>query len=125
MKEKITQLVTNIVGKIKPKLVTLDAKVTTFIPNPKLKKVLYIGLGSLFGFMFLIILLGIFLAPFRNQASQVTTQPKMVLPTSSPDDPIVLTETQRKILELETKIKELRFPEGVLNIPVVESKITI
>lgn len=125
MKEKIRQLTTNLTGTIKPKLVLLDSKVTTFIPNPKLKKILYIGVGSLFGFMFLIILLGILLAPFRREAPQTLTTTKIVLPTSSPDEPVVLTETQKKILELETKIKELRFPEGILNIPVIESNISI
>ena len=125
MKEKTTQFVTNLISKFKPKLVTLDAKVATFVPNPKLKRVLYIGVGSLFGFMLLIILLGTFLSPLRNQTPETTSPAKIILPTSAPDDPIVLTETQRKILELETKIKELRFPEGILNIPIIESKITI
>ena len=58
MKEKVIQLfnkqsLANFVGKsvnqIKPILTTIDEKLTTLIPNPKIKKILYIGIGSLFG----------------------------------------------------------------------------
>lgn len=125
MKEKIIQFKTKLLDQIKPKLVTLDAKVTTLVPNPKTKKMLYVGVGSLFGFMFLIILLGLLFAPLRNQGPATTTPIKVTQPTSAPKDPVVLTETQKKVLELETKIKNLRFPQGELNIPLIESEITI
>jgi hypothetical protein len=126
MKEKIIQLVNKVISAVKPKLVILDSKITTLIPNPKTKKILYIAVGSLFGFMFLIIILGIILSPFRQQDS--TAEPeiiKRVLPTSGPNEPIILTDIQKEIKDLENIIKELRFPESTLNTPVVESDISL
>jgi hypothetical protein len=55
---------------VKKIITILDTKVSTLIPNPKTKKIFYIAIGSLFGFMFLIIILGLILSPFRNQKQE-------------------------------------------------------
>jgi len=134
MKNKLNQLISSLVSTIreawestlKPKLLTLDAKITIFLPNLKLKKILYILIGSLFGFMFLVIIVGIITSPFRNKNnSQETVLNKPQIKTSSPAPQKELTETLKKILDLEIKIKDMRFPESTLNIPVLESDIKI
>mgnify|MGYP001570413990 FL=1 len=123
MKTKIIQLFNN---SLKPKLIMFDAKINSLVPNPKIKKILYIGVGSLFGFMFLIILLGLLLSPFRNNTVDLGTKlnkPNIV--SVSPEPQKELSETQKEILNLENRIKELRFPESILNIPVIERDLSI
>ena len=111
---------------VKPKLVILDSKISTFVPNPKIKKILYISIGSLFGFIFLIIILGIIISPFRNidRSSEIVLK-KPRIETSSSTPQRELSETEKKILDLETRIKEMRFPESTLNFPVIETGLSI
>ena len=111
---------------IKPKLVIFDSKISTLVPNPKTKKILYISIGSLFGFIFLIIILGIIMSPFRNKdRSSGIIFKKTQIETSSSTPQKKLSETEKKILDLETRIKEMRFPESILNIPVMEKDLSI
>ena len=126
MKEKINTVIQLVKNFILPKLIILDTKVTTLIPNPKFKKIAYIGIGSLFGFMFLIIIFGIIISPFRNSNTStglILNKPNIVTTSSIPITE--LSGVQKEILNLETQIKELRFPESILNIPVVERELTI
>lgn len=126
MKEKLITTIKAVIEKVKPKLILIDQKVDTFLPNPKLKKIAYIAIGSLFGFMFLIILLGILLSPFRqtnNDNGTVLKKTKIV--ADSPKPEVVLNDNQKQILMLENEIKELKFPESILNIPVIESNLSI
>jgi len=111
---------------LKPKLVILDSKISTFVPNPKIKKILYITIGSLFGFIFLIIILGILLSPFKNvpqESGLILNKPSIV--NTSPEPQKELSEVKKQILKLEIEIKELRFPESSLNIPAVETGLKI
>lgn len=126
MKEKLITTIKTVIEKVKPKVILIDQKVDTFLPNPKLKKIAYIAVGSLFGFMFLIILLGILLSPFRqtnNENGTVLKKAKIV--ADSPKPEVVLNDNQKQILMLENEIKELKFPESILNIPVIESNLSI
>lgn len=126
MKEKLITTIKTVIEKVKPKIILIDQKVDTFLPNPKLKKIAYIAVGSLFGFMFLIILLGILLSPFRqtnNENGTVLKKAKIV--ADSPKPEVVLNDNQKQILMLENEIKELKFPESILNIPVIESNLSI
>jgi len=119
----INQLFNN---SIKPKLQILDIKFQSLIPNPKLRKILYISLASLFSFMFLIIILGLILSPFRKGANLDDTtlnKPKIVVYSPTPE--AVLTETQQQLLDLENEIRDLKFPESTLTIPIIESDINI
>lgn len=126
MKEKVTTAFKTIIEKVKPKIILFDQKVDTFLPNPKIKKIAYIGLGSLFGFMFLIIILGLFLSPMRNvRNSDGLTLKKTNIIIDSPKPQMELNENQKQILMLESEIKELKFPESILNIPVIESNLSI
>jgi len=112
--------------KAKEIIMILDTKVSTLVPNPKTKKIFYIAIGSLFGFMFLIIILGLILSPFRNQKQETGTtlnKPKIIV--SSPKPQVELSDTEKVILDLETKIKELKFPESILNIPQIERNLSI
>lgn len=126
MKDKILQLVNNFVSIIKPKLVVFDSKVSGLIPNPKIKKTVYISVGSLFGFMFLIIIFGIILSLFKNQdqtSGTILNKPNVIV--TSPKPQTELSETEKQILNLENRIKELRFPESILNIPQIEKDLII
>lgn len=126
MKEKVTTAFKTIIEKVKPKIILFDQKVDTFLPNPKIKKIAYIGLGSLFGFMFLIIILGLFLSPMRNvRNSDGLTLKKTNIIIDSPKSQMELNENQKQILMLGSEIKELKFPESILNIPVIESNLSI
>lgn len=124
--EKITTTIKQFIEKVKPKLTLIDQKVDTFLPNPKIKKIAYIAIGSLFGFMGLIILLGLLLSPFKNKRennSLILNKPKIIIDSPKPE--VVLSQTQKEILKLETEIKELKFPESILNIPQIERELTI
>lgn len=111
---------------VKNIITILDTKISTLIPNPKTKKIFYIAIGTLFGFMFLIIFLGLLLSPLRNQTKENNISlNKTKIIVSSPKPEEELSETQKQILNLETKIKEMRFPESILNIPTVERNISI
>lgn len=126
MKEKITTTFKTIIEKVKPKIVLFDQKVDTFLPNPKIKKIAYIAIGSLFGFMFLIIILGLLLSPMRNMKnSDGIVLKKTNIIVDSPKPQMELNENQKQILMLESEIKELKFPESILNIPVIESNLSI
>lgn len=125
IKEKILQLKT----KLQPKYVALDAKFAKLITDSKLRKIMYIFVGSFLGIMFFIIVVGIIALPFRksnldsNSNGFILNKPNIIV--ASPIPQKELNETQRKLLNLENKIKELKFPESILNIPVVQSGITI
>ena len=126
MKEKITTTFKTVIEKIKPKIVLFDQKVDTFLPNPKIKKIAYIAIGSLFGFMFLIIILGLLLSPMRNaNNSDGLVLKKTNIIVDSPKPQMELNENQKQILMLENEIKELKFPESILNIPVIENDLSI
>lgn len=123
---KINDFLQNLKLKLIPKITLIDSKFQTLIPNPNLRKVLYIGVGSLFGFMFLIIILGLLLSPMRNNqnsSSLILNKPK--IETSTPTTKEELNEMQKEILKLEMEVKDLRFPESKLNIPMIESNIKI
>lgn len=124
MREKIILKVKTIIEKVKPKLILIDQKVDTFLPNPKFKKIAYIGVGSLFGFMFLIIFLGLLLSPLRKTGDDglLLNKPKIIVDSPRPE--VNLTEKQKEILKLQTEINEVRFPESVLNIPIIESNLS-
>lgn len=115
----------NKLNQIKPLLQKIDLKFQTLIPNPKLRKVLYYGVGGLFGFMFLLVFLGLLLSPLKNNNSDgfLLTKPKIENPSPAPQKE--LSETQKQILNLENKIKDLRFPESILTIPTIESDLHI
>lgn len=119
MKEKIKTLTQSIINSVKPKLEVL-------IPNPKLRKVLYYGVGGLFGFMFLLILLGLLISPLKKNNNFDSYQPnKTKVEKSSPAPKGELSETERKIIDLENKINEFKFPESILTIPSIKDNLTI
>lgn len=124
MREKIKLKVKTIIDKVKPKLILIDQKVDTFLPNPKFKKIAYIGVGSLVAVMFLIIFLGLLLSPLRKTGDNglLLNKPKIIVDSPRPE--VNLTEKQKEILKLQTEINEMKFPESVLNIPIIESNLS-
>lgn len=131
MKEKLTDSINKLKeflnANLKPNLLKIDAKVDTLIPNPKIKKIAYIGAGSLFGFMFLIIIIGILVSPFRNKGTQSTGESlkKTIIITSTPEPKKELTESQKEIIKLGEEVKNITFPESVLNLPIIEKDLSI
>lgn len=126
MKTKLNQLFSKSVNQIKQLLQSLDLKFQNLIPNPKIRKVLYITVASLFGFMFFLILLGLILSPFSNRNNPggfILNKPQIVVP--SPISEVNRREDQKKLLELRNKIMDLKFPESILTIPAIESDLTI
>jgi hypothetical protein len=130
MKEKLSDLINKskefLNTNLKPNLLKIDSKVDSLIPNPKIKKIAYIGVGSLFGFMLLIIILGILVSPLRKNVQTTTTtikKPNIIL--TSPEPQKELSEAEKEIKKLENSIKSMTFPESVLNIPLVERNLTI
>lgn len=121
MQEKIITILKTVIEKVKPKLIIFDQKVNTLLPNPKIKKIAYIAIGSLFGFMFLIIILGLLLSPLRNtNNSDGLILKKTNIVVDSPKPQVELTENQKQIILLEKNIKELSFPPNILNIPMIQ-----
>lgn len=126
IKIKINEIIQKILAVVKPKLVTIDTKINVLIPNPKMKRVLYITVGSLFGFMFLIIVLGLLLSPFKNKTTDSETKiNKPNIQNSSPEPQKELSEIQKQIMKLENDINNLTFPESTLNIPIIERGLSI
>lgn len=122
----VNQLISKSVNQIKPKLIVLDEKFTKLIPDPKLKKIIYYFGGGFLGLIFLILLFGIILLPFRNTQTFtgfLLNKPRVIV--SSPVPQKELNETQKKLLNLENAIKDLKFPESILNIPMIEHDINV
>jgi hypothetical protein len=83
-------------------------------------------IGSLLGFMFLIIILGLLLSPLRESNNdEGTVLKKANIIVDSPKQQVELNENQKQILMIENEIKELKFPESILNIPIIESNLAI
>jgi len=120
MKEKI-------ISYIKPQLLNLDKKVDSLIPNSKTKKILYITIGSLFGFMFLIILIGTILSPLKVDDKKVTlpTNRPQAFKPNNPEPTKVPGKTEIELGELEDKIIKMTFPESSLNIPTIEKELSL
>ncbi|WKZ25394.1 MAG: hypothetical protein QY322_03330 [bacterium] len=120
----VKQTFSSLLEKIKPKLIAIDQKITTFLPNPKVKMLVYITLGSMVGFMFLIIILGLLLSPLRRvdtNTGTVLNKPNIIV--ESPKPQVELTENQEQILILGNEVKDLSFPPNILNIPVIQSDL--
>jgi hypothetical protein len=115
------------VEKMKPKLVLLDEKFAKLITDSKLRKIMYFFVGGFLGFVVLIIIVGLISLPFRGNNVQsdnfIINKPKII--NSSPVPQKELNETQKSLLNLENKTKDLKFPESILNIPVIENSITL
>lgn len=123
---KIKEIINNLKLKFGPKIMAIDTKFGTFMPNPKTRKIVYITMGSLLGMMFLVIILGLLLSPLRKtQDTSGTILNKPSILNSSPEPVKELSETQKTILNLELRTKEMTFPESILNTPVLESNIKI
>ena len=113
--------------KLKPKLILLDEKFAKLITDSKLRKIMYFFVGGFLGFIVLIIIVGIITLPFRatnnNDGGLVLKRPNIV--NSSPIPQKELNETQKNLLNLENRTKDLKFPESILNIPVIEKDLSI
>lgn len=125
--DNIKLKILDLVNKIKPKLLALDSKFETFMPNAKLRKVVYIAVSSLFGLMFLIIILGLLFSPLRNNSSQTQNLfgRKPVILQESPKPAVTLNENQKQINSIKTEIDNLTFPDKRINIPLIESDLKI
>lgn len=127
VKDKIKLLFEQVKKRITPLIQSVDVKVNTLIPNPKIKRIAYIGIGSLFGFMFLLIIIGILVSPFRNKNVQDTTSTlkKPINIISTPEPQKELSASQKEIIKLGEEVKNLTFPESVLNLPIIERDLSI
>lgn len=125
--DSIKLKILDLLNKIKPKLLALDSKFETFMPNAKLRKVVYIAVSSLFGLMFLIIILGLLFSPLRSNNSQTQNLfgRKPVILQESPKPAVTLNENQKQINSIKIEIDNLTFPDKRINIPLIESNLKI
>jgi hypothetical protein len=125
--DKIKSVIQSIINSVKPKLILLDEKFAKLITDSKLRKIMYFFVGGFLGFVVLIIIVGLISLPFRGNNVQsdnfIINKPKII--NSSPVPQKELNETQKSLLNLENKIMDLKFPESILNIPVIENNITL
>ncbi len=125
--DNIKSKIQSLFEKVKPKLILLDEKFAKLITDSKLRKIMYFFIGGFLGFIVLIIIVGIITLPFRvtnnNDGGLVLKRPNIV--NSSPIPQKELNETQKSLLNLENRTKDLKFPESVLNIPVIEKDLSI
>ncbi len=125
--DNIKSKIQSLFEKVKPKLILLDEKFAKLITDSKLRKIMYFFVGGFLGFVVLIIIVGLISLPFRGGSAQsdnfIINKPKII--NSSPVPQKELNETQKSLLNLENKIKDLKFPESILNIPVIENNITL
>jgi hypothetical protein len=125
--DNIKSKLQSLLEKVKPKLILLDEKFAKLITDSKLRKIMYFFIGGFLGFIVLIIIVGIITLPFRvtnnNDGGLVLKRPNIV--NSSPIPQKELNETQKSLLNLENRTKDLKFPESVLNIPVIEKNLSI
>ncbi len=125
--DNIKSKIQSLFEKVKPKLILLDEKFAKLITDSKLRKIMYFFIGGFLGFIVLIIIVGIITLPFRvtnnNDGGLVLKRPNIV--NSSPIPQKELNETQKSLLNLENRTKDLKFPESVLNIPVIEKNLSI
>ena len=113
MKDKITQ----IIQFLKTKFIFLDTKISALIPNSKIKKILYIGVGSLLGLMILIILLGMLVKPI----SKSKIESKINIANTPEPTKNSTVNTSSEVDKIRIQIENLQFPEKTLNIPVIQS----
>ena len=125
--EVLTSKLNELFKNIKPKFINIDNKFATFMPNSKLRKVVYIAVSSLFSLMFLIIILGLLLSPLRKSGSQTQNlfgkKPAILQESSKPT--ITLNENQKQINDIKIEIDNLTFPDKRINIPLIESDLKI
>lgn len=125
--DKIKPVIQSVINSVKPKLILLDEKFAKLITDSKLRKIMYFFIGGFLGFVVLIIIVGLISLPFRGGSAQsdkiIINKPKII--NSSPVPQKELNETQKSLLNLENKAKDLKFPESILNIPVIEDNITL
>ena len=111
---------------VKKKFEKLDERFTILIPNQKIRRALYIYSGVFLGLVLLILLIGIIFLPFKNEKIDdefVLNKPAVII--SSPVPSEELSNTDKKLLNIEGRINDLKFPESIINIPVIESDIEI
>lgn len=118
--------IADLINSIKPKINLLDSKFESLIPNPKLRKVLYIFVGGMFGLMFLLVLVGLILSPVTKNGNSnlfVLNKPQIIVP--SPTPLVNMRDDQKRLLKLRNEIRNLKFPESILTIPTIESDLKI
>ncbi len=114
------------INMVKQKFEKLDERFTILIPNQKIRRALYIYSGVFLGLVLLILLIGIIFLPFKNEKIDdefVLNKPAVII--SSPVPSEELSNTDKKLLNIEGRINDLKFPESIINIPVIESDIEI
>lgn len=118
--QKIILKINDLKTKIQPRLISVDQKLQNIIPNPKLRKTLYITVVSFVGMFLFLIIIGILIGPVqrgKNTSSNNINKIKITA-TNSPTT-TMQTENQKILNQYATKIKELKFPQGELNIPLI------
>lgn len=126
MKDKIINIIQSTKQFLADLFLRLDNKIAVLIPNPKIKKVFYIGVGSLFSFMLLIVILGLLLSPLRRSTGPTTVinKPNIII-NQSAKPAAELTENQKLINEYARVIRETNFPPNTLSVPVIERDLSI
>lgn len=122
---KLKEFIQKIKLSLTPKLMLVDSKLQTVIPNSKLRKVVYITILTFAGIIFLMIFLALVLSSGRNSNNQgfILNRPKIQAGSPAPQRELTLTE--KELSNLKNEINDMKFPESTINIPKLETKITL
>ncbi len=110
---------------IKSKLIVFDQKFTKLIPDTKMRKITYYVVGGFLSFVVLIVLVGIITMPLSNTQRTEFFLNKPKINAASPIPQKELTDTQKNLLIIQGQIKNLKFPESIFNIPLIERDLTL
>ena len=121
---KIKEIIEKVKATVKAVTPVIDERFKSFIPDDKLRKILYIVFASIAGLFGLIIILGILIAPLRKSSSGdglTLNKTKVIQESPKPDE--IKTENQKKIDAIKKKLNDIKFPESRITPPVVVTEI--
>lgn len=118
LKDKITQ-------KLLPLYQKLDVKLTSLIPNTKLRKIIIISLAGFIVFFVLLLILGVIISSTRPREDTSFTLNKPSITNLSPEPISPKTQTQQNLMNLKNEINSLKFPPSKLNVPSIEKGLNL
>lgn len=113
------------IQKIKPLYNKLDLKLTSLVPDQKLRKIIIISTTGFFIFLALLLILGIIFSTARPKEEQSYTLNKPSITQNSPKPEKPNTKIQNELIELKGQLDNLKFPPSELTTPLIEVDIDV